>query len=92
MKCKFCSEQVRWGEYATDKKRRSGVCPECWHKPFNITSVCRADLERFSSEEQIAKLDDGHMEYLASKMADAYCDQVFWIDLEIIAEHILEDL
>ena len=28
------------------------------------------------------------MKKLASKMADAYCDGGFWIDLEIIAEHL----
>ena len=28
------------------------------------------------------------MERLASKMANAYCDNGFWIDLPIIAEHV----
>ena len=28
------------------------------------------------------------MERLASKMADAYCENGFWIDLDIIAEYL----
>ena len=28
------------------------------------------------------------MKELASKMANAYCDMVFWIDLEILAEDL----
>jgi len=61
-------------------------------KAFPITSVCRADiagLEGFNQAD-VDKLDDGDMERLASKMADAYCNEAFWIDLEIIAEYILE--
>lgn len=64
---------------------------ETLEKPFPITSVCRADLKAFFSEEQIAQLDDSDMEEIANKMADAYCEIVFWIDLEIIAEYVLED-
>jgi hypothetical protein len=63
-----------------------------WNKPFEITSVCRADLQRFFSEAEIAKLDDDHIASITGKMADAYCDQVFWIDAEILAGHVLEDL
>lgn len=64
---------------------------ETLHKPFPITSVCRADLKAFFSEEQIAQLDDGDMVDIAGKMADAYCEIVFWIDLEIIAQDVLEE-
>jgi hypothetical protein len=67
----------------------SGFCPECWEKPFPITSVCRADLQDKFTAQQIARLDDGQMHYLAGKMADAYCDLMFWQDLEIIVWHIL---
>ncbi len=30
------------------------------------------------------------MSYLAEKMAEAYTEAVFWIDLEIVAEGLLE--
>ena len=54
--------------------------------PFPITSVCRADLEEsgFDTEE----VDDDTLRELASKMADAYCCNGFWTDLEILAEHL----
>jgi hypothetical protein len=50
---------------------------------FPITSVHRADLEGLGYD--VANVDDGTMAELASKMADAYLDQKFWIDLPIIA-------
>ena len=63
-------------------------CVDCWNEPFPITSVCRADMADLFTPQQIASID---MAQLASKMADAYCDQVFWIDLKILAEDAIED-
>ena len=60
-------------------------------KAFSITSVCREDLTEKFSQEQIEKLDDFDMARLASKMADTYVENSFWIDLEILAEYILEE-
>lgn len=51
---------------------------------FEITSVSREDLEQAGFDT--SKVDDATMKRLASKMADAYCDNGFWVDLEIIAE------
>ena len=58
-------------------------------KSFPLTSICRADLREFLTDEQIATLDDCDMEYIAKKMADAYCTMGFWIDLEIIAQDVI---
>ncbi|PIR50292.1 hypothetical protein COU79_00200 [Candidatus Peregrinibacteria bacterium CG10_big_fil_rev_8_21_14_0_10_54_7] len=60
-------------------------------KPFPITSVCRADLVETVklTEKETLKICDGDMEEIAEKMAEAYCDSGFWIDLPIIAEHVL---
>jgi hypothetical protein len=55
-----------------------------FYKDFPITSVCRADLE--SAGFDTKKVDDDTMKELASKMANAYCDDGFWIDLEILAD------
>ena len=60
-------------------------------KPFNITSVCRADIAGAMGDEIARRLDDDDMKRIASKMADAYCDNGFWIDLPIIVEHVAED-
>jgi len=61
------------------------------NKPFNITAVCRADLlgEGYT-EDQVCKLDDADMEWIARKLADAYMN-VFWIDLRIIVDQALKD-
>lgn len=56
------------------------------YKEFLITSVCREDLE--SAGFNTKGVDNGTMLKLASKMANAYCDFGFWIDLEIIAEYL----
>lgn len=53
---------------------------------FNITSVSREDLEGIGYDT--SNVDDDTMEHLASKMADAYCDNGFWIDLPILADHL----
>lgn len=59
---------------------------EKYDKAFSITSVCRADLE--SAGFNTTNVDDDVMAELASKMANAYCDMVFWVDLEILAEYL----
>jgi hypothetical protein len=51
---------------------------------FPITSIHRSDLEQAGFDASV--VDDGTMIEIAEKMADAYLDQVFWIDLEVIAE------
>jgi hypothetical protein len=56
------------------------------YQEFPITSVCRADLEQVGFNTK--NVDDSTMRELASKMADAYCDDGFWIDLEILAEDL----
>ncbi|MFA5827168.1 MAG: hypothetical protein WC839_01555 [Candidatus Paceibacterota bacterium] len=55
-------------------------------QPFQITSICRDDLEEVGFDTK--NVDDGTMLKLASKMADAYCEDGFWIDLEILADHL----
>lgn len=62
-------------------------------KMYPITSICKEDiLECFRARDNfrqvkriVAKMKRGEMEYLASKMADAYMN-VFWDDLVVIFE------
>jgi hypothetical protein len=56
------------------------------YKDFPITSVCRADLENIGFDTM--HLDDDTMEELARKLADDYCDQLFWSSLEILADYL----
>ncbi len=58
----------------------------CAYEFFKIVSVHRNDLERIGYDT--TNVDDPTMRRLASKMADAYCEMCFWIDLEIIAEAV----
>lgn len=59
------------------------------YKNFPITGVCRSDLISAGlPTDKVARIDDGDMAEIASKMADAYCEQDFWIDLPIIVEHV----
>jgi len=68
---------------------------------FKITSVSKDDILReykYSGSEikeqvkrSVEKMDDADMEHLASKMADDYCEQLFWGSLRVIFEdHFLE--
>lgn len=51
---------------------------------FQITTVHRDDLEQAGLDG--SHVTDAQMETIADKMADAYTEEVFWIDLKIIAE------
>ena len=51
---------------------------------FEITSISREDLKEKGFD--VSNVSDATMRKLASKMADDYCEQLFWISMEIIAE------
>ena len=87
MRCKQCKTNSvsRRDKTAT----KTGLCDECLQRPFPITSVCRLDLFDTVTPEDIGRLDDAAMGRLAERMAEAYTDSVFWIDLKVIAEGLL---
>ena len=53
---------------------------------FVISEVSREDLEELGYDTSEAS--DDTMEYLARKLGDNYCDQLFWTDLENMAEFL----
>lgn len=53
---------------------------------FPITSVSRDDLEAKGFDT--SDITDIQMEQLASRMADDYLEQMYWISMEIIAENL----
>ena len=61
------------------------------NKPFEISSVCRADLvsEGFD-EEKVMKITDSEMEYIAGKIGDTNMDG-YWIALREIVQQVLGD-
>lgn len=74
-------------------------------KFYPITSLCKDDIKHtFGIDEEdkltikqkkllkkIDKLSDTDMMWIARKMADAYCNDGFWIDLKIITEGLWEN-
>jgi hypothetical protein len=52
---------------------------------FPISSVHRDDLANEGFD--VSNVTDDQMQTIADKMADAYSEQVFWIDLDIIADY-----
>lgn len=68
---------------------KTGLCDTCLERPFPITSVCRLDLLDKLTPKDISRFDDADMSLLAERMAEAYTDTVFWIDLKVIAEGLL---
>lgn len=75
-------------------KKLTAIQNQKMNKPFLITSLCRVDLTNpdigFSLSDAL-KVTDEQMERIASKMADDYCNQLFWGSLEIISESVLEE-
>lgn len=53
---------------------------------FIVTEVSREDLEAIGYDT--SEVSDDTMERLASKLGDDYCEQLFWISLDIMAEYM----
>lgn len=53
---------------------------------FDITSLSREDV--CNRGYDASKVSDLQMERLADKMADCYCDNSFWIDLDILLDEM----
>ena len=55
-----------------------------FHGGFPITSAAREDLE--SQGFDASNVTDDQMAEIADHMQDAYCDDAFWVELDVIAE------
>ena len=51
---------------------------------FSISRLSREDLESIGFDA--SNVDDETMQSIADKLGEDYCEQLFWISLEIIAE------
>jgi len=87
----FDSKALVGGVIVDLPKEKEISKPNKEDKMFCITSVCRADLEEHFSQKEIESLTDEDMERIASKMADIYIENNFWIDLEIMVTSVLFD-
>ena len=61
-------------------------------KGFKITSVCRNDLIQAGIPKKTVKnITDAQMKRIAEKMADDYCEQLFWESAEYITQDIFDN-
>ena len=58
---------------------------------FEITALNYEDLDGRFTPEEIAKLTNSDMKWIASKMADSYLDSQFWSDLDYFVREILNE-
>ena len=56
---------------------------------FTITRVCREDLAEIFGEKA-NELSNDEMEWLASKMADDYIEQLYWTQIEILGQYAID--
>lgn len=61
---------------------------------FVVTRTCKDDMKGIFRNNQtmlkkIEELTDTEMEYIAGKLADDYCNQLYWESLRIIVEDYL---
>src|SRR5437763_15105298 len=54
-----------------------------FHGGFSITPVAREDLESQGFDD--SNVTDDQMAEIADHMQDAYCDDAFWVELDVIA-------
>lgn len=66
-------------------------------KMFPITSVCREDIiMAFEGEDKnyksmIPTITDDEMKWIARKLADDYCEQLYWSSLRHFAKRVLTE-
>lgn len=66
-------------------------------KFFSITSICKEDMREVFKEEpetlaKIEGLTDATMKWIASKMSDDYCNQLYWDSLRNITKNAISNL
>lgn len=88
-----CIEAQVMNAYDAGKKahEKEEATTDIMNKSFEISSVCREDLTEYFTAEQIAKIDDNDMAWLARKMGNNFCDCCYWEALRLGVEHILEN-
>jgi hypothetical protein len=97
----------KWFEDCPDKQLEIDLALESINKEpvstsagrtfFSITALSKGDIiEAFDADVRIKELvhdlSDDDMKYLASKLADDYCNQLYWDSLKIIFdEHFISE-
>jgi len=65
-------------------EKQSVSTTDLWNKAFHISGVTREDLVQAGfPKEFVEQIDDTTMQEIAAAMADVYCDNGYWEDLEL---------
>jgi hypothetical protein len=79
-------------EFCVREKKRAGKDAARMEESFPITSLSREDLTHpligFTRKKAL-KVTDEQMQRIADKLADDYCEQLFWSSLQIISETVI---
>jgi len=88
--CLYGSEYYMMEDAITDKLKSSFKDND--NGFFPITSVHRLDIKGAMNltDKQVSKITDDMVREIARKMADDYCEQLFWDHLPIIVEIVAE--
>jgi len=85
--CSDCGRELEFNEnMEAVAHKKDDITKENKIEYFEITSICRNDLEREGFDP--ANVDDGTMEELAQKMARAYLECCYWSDMKTIADEM----
>ena len=86
-------KESEWGEWLRGAIEMNWpMKAELGDRLFPITGISREDLQRVNfSDEDIARLTDENMRYIAQAMADHYVNDVFWDELKFHAQEVLDD-
>ena len=58
-------------------------------KAFKITSVSRLDIDEVMDDREFAEsLTDDEMYWISRKLADAYCEYMFWDSLKALCDDV----
>jgi hypothetical protein len=61
-----------------------------WHKTFTVAVITRGDLTEVGlSPHQIESLSGADMQEIAQTMADLYCENGYWQDLQEAVHRLL---
>lgn len=77
-----------------DSKTYKALLNNSNDKYFVVTRTCKDDMRdalRHHRDKEINKLTNNEMNYIASKLADDYIEQMYWESLESITSDVLDN-
>jgi hypothetical protein len=68
-------------------------------KFYPITRLCKDDIieafegedTKFDIKKETKKISDKEMKWIARRLADDYCEQLYWESLRYLAKRVIEE-